>query len=267
MTGCDTTSALFGHGKVKIASLLDKNPVLQVAFSCFQDSSATQNEIALAGERILVSLYNGRPNDTLSGLRYAGFARSLTKSKYNLASLPPTEAAARQHSLRVYHQIQQWKGIMKQPESWGWRQGTMGLQPIPTTLEAAPAELLRIISCKCEKGCGTRCSCRRAGLTCTEIYSSRGMDCTNRREIDLDDDDCGQDDPLNISQDNAILPTTTREIHLDADGDCRDEQNLDISQDYPYQSTTTRNVDQHPCKDEQNLHDNSNVAGPSTDYT
>nr|CAI5830024.1 unnamed protein product [Callosobruchus analis] len=86
MTGCDTTSALFGHGKVKIASLLDKNPNLQVGFSRFQDSSATQNKIALAGERILVSLYNGRPNDTLSDLGYAGFARSLTKSKYNLAS-------------------------------------------------------------------------------------------------------------------------------------------------------------------------------------
>nr|CAI5830025.1 unnamed protein product [Callosobruchus analis] len=61
------------------------------------------------------------------------------------------------------------------------------------------------------------------------------MDCTNGREIDLDDDDYGQDDPLNISQDNATQPTTTREIHLDADDDCRDEQNLDISQDYSYQ--------------------------------
>nr|CAI5837262.1 unnamed protein product [Callosobruchus analis] len=181
---------------------------------------------------------------------------------------PPTEAAARQHSLRVYQQVQRWKDIMKQPESWGWQQGTMGLHPIPTMLEAEPAELLRIISCKCEKGCGTRCSCRKAGLTCTEICSScRGMDCTNRREIDLHDDDNGQDDPFNISQGNATLPTTTREIHLDADDDCRDEQNLDISQDYPYQSTTTRDVDQDPCQDEQNLHDNCNVAGPSTDYT
>nr|CAH7731434.1 unnamed protein product [Callosobruchus chinensis] len=209
MTRCDTTSALFAHGK--IASLLDKHPDLQVAFSCFHDSSATQDEIALAGEKILVSLNNGRPNDTLSGLRYTGFVRSLTKSKYNLASLPPTEAAAREHSPRVYHQVQQWKVIMKQPASWRWRQWTKGLQSIPTTLEAAPTELLRIISCKCEKGCGTRCSCHRAGLTCTEICSScHGMDYTTRREIDLDDDDYGQDDPLNISQENATLPTTTR---------------------------------------------------------
>ena len=37
--------------------------------------------------------------------------------------LPPTSAAAKFHSLRVYYQVQQWKGIGDGllPENWGWR--------------------------------------------------------------------------------------------------------------------------------------------------
>ncbi|GBM86308.1 hypothetical protein AVEN_248205-1 [Araneus ventricosus] len=37
-----------------------------------------------------------------------------------MASLPPFKAAAHQHSLRAYHQIQHWLGNKKIPEDWGW---------------------------------------------------------------------------------------------------------------------------------------------------
>lgn len=67
--------------------------------------------IGAAGEKVLVALYGGKENDSLDSLRYSAFSRSVTKSKFNLASLPPTRAAALQHSLRAFHRIQQWMGI------------------------------------------------------------------------------------------------------------------------------------------------------------
>ncbi|GBM37029.1 hypothetical protein AVEN_31870-1 [Araneus ventricosus] len=46
-------------------------------------------------------------------------AKSAYKSKFNIASLPPTEAAARQHSFRTYHQVQKWYGNEQNAEQWG----------------------------------------------------------------------------------------------------------------------------------------------------
>ena len=35
--------------------------------------------------------------------------------------LPPTSAAAVYHSLRFYHQVQQWKGVALPPRDWSWK--------------------------------------------------------------------------------------------------------------------------------------------------
>lgn len=204
--------------------------------------------IEKAGEQILITLYDGRSHNTLDTLRYAAFTQSLTKSKFNIASLRPTKAAAREHSFRVYHQVQQWMGIRKQTESWGWKQGPMGLQPIRTRLEAAPVELLRLVSCKCEKGCGGRCSCRKAELKCTEICSScHGTDCTNRREIELDDndDDCEVEfDLMSAQMDSCGRPLDSENIiATDTFGNQNeDEPDPDVSQDnsnFPGPSTSS----------------------------
>ncbi|GBN37526.1 hypothetical protein AVEN_270649-1 [Araneus ventricosus] len=54
--------------------------------------------------------------------------------------LPPTEAYAHQHSLRVYHQIQHWFGNK-----------ISGIQPVKTLKPPAPDSILRKISCKCKR--------------------------------------------------------------------------------------------------------------------
>ena len=43
------------------------------------------------------------------------------RAKFDLATLPPTSAAARQNSFRVYHQVQQWRGVALDPIDWGWK--------------------------------------------------------------------------------------------------------------------------------------------------
>ncbi|GBM48046.1 hypothetical protein AVEN_34373-1 [Araneus ventricosus] len=46
--------------------------------------------------------------------------------------LPPTEAAAHQHFLGVYHQIQHWLGNKKRHEDWDRDKTMSGLKPVKT---------------------------------------------------------------------------------------------------------------------------------------
>ena len=56
---------------------------------------------------------------------------------FTLAAFPPTSAAARQHSLRTYLQVQQWLGRDIPPTGWGWKYHcTISLISIATDLLA-----------------------------------------------------------------------------------------------------------------------------------
>jgi len=109
-----------------------------------------------------------------------------------LAKLPPTSNAARQHVLRVYHQIQTWLGNKLPVEEWGWEyQETNKLRPVPMTNPPAPDELLLLISCNCKTPCVNACSCRRVGFDCTSMCGTcNGVYCTN---ISTDDPEVPED--------------------------------------------------------------------------
>ncbi|CAG9832124.1 unnamed protein product [Diabrotica balteata] len=107
MSGSDTTSALFNQGKLKFLKVLQKNKDLQSLIESFKYPNLSQDEIATAGNRFLTALY-GKKETKLNDLRYKQYVSSSFKNKTNISSLPPSEAAARKHSLRVYYQVQQW---------------------------------------------------------------------------------------------------------------------------------------------------------------
>jgi len=181
-SGCDTTSAFFRKGKIQFVKLLDKKNELQDIVSIFLDDNANANDIDDAGQLFITTLYADKCAEmsSLDKLRYQLFAKSLMKKSFNLASLPPTQAAARQHSLRTYHQIQMWIGNEKNPLDWGWKNTKYGLVPITTNKDAAPQSVLKKVSCKCAKGCRGSCSCRKLGMTCSNIcFNCRGQSCTN----------------------------------------------------------------------------------------
>lgn len=119
--------------------------------------------------------------------------------------MAPTDAAARFHSLRMYHQVQKWLGNDLPPTQWGWNVTTKGLVPITTHKDPAPSDLLNTVSCKCLKGCmSTTCSCRKTGLKCSVIYvSCKGLSCLNA-DIIIDEDDC--DDPNDVTLENFLMP-------------------------------------------------------------
>jgi len=98
--------------------------------------------------------------------------------KLNL--LPPTADAAEMHLLRVYYQVQKWLGNDLNPIDCGWilREGV--LTPKRMLQLPAPDCLLNMIFCKCVKGCGALCGCRKLGLDCSAVCAScHGQSCYN----------------------------------------------------------------------------------------
>lgn len=190
-SACDTTSALFWHGKIKMLDVLQKHPWLIDVATIFLQPEVTHEEIGSAGNKLLVALYGGGVTSTLHTLRYEIFVRSAASAKIHLARLPPTEEAAAQHAYRTYHQVQKWLGVDKDPTKWGWTSNQQELFPVACVKDPAPQTLLQFISCKCRKGCtGRGCTCQKAGLKCSVIcYFCRGKSCQNITTIEIDDSD------------------------------------------------------------------------------
>ena len=61
--------------------------------------------------------------EILDTLRYSRFCQKIkTRTSFvQLECLPPTSTAAVYHSLRVYHQVQQWRSVALPPPDWGWK--------------------------------------------------------------------------------------------------------------------------------------------------
>lgn len=192
--GCDTTSAIFNVGKGTALIKAKDDVALRNLLAKFLVSSATQDDIINAGESALVKLLGGKPGQSLNDLRYKKFCERVTngKSFVEPKSLPPTSAAAAQHSLRVYYQVQEWVNPSNtlDPTDWGWFISDNTLNPVMTTLPAAPIELLDKVRCQCKTGCKTRCSCRRNGKECHRACKTcMGSTCENAPKIDMEVDD------------------------------------------------------------------------------
>jgi len=69
--------------------------------------------------------------------------------------------------------------------SWGWQLEGKTLVPIPTDLEPAPADLLKVIRCNCKRTSVNQrvtsvCTCRRNGLHCISACGGcHGEFCVN----------------------------------------------------------------------------------------
>lgn len=207
-SGCDSTSAFFGHGKAKLLTALERNPQLKEQAAAFLNPTSTPVEIAAAGEQVIVTMYGGKPGlDTPNSLRYQLFAKAAAKTNFNLARLPPTADAAKLHSFRAYHQVQKWMGQDLSPTQWGWQLTPQGLVPKMMNQEAAPSQLLQIISCNCRKGCGNACSCKKAGLKCSIVCGQcSGQSCENIPEITIDFDEQTLDLDESFDDEELSLP-------------------------------------------------------------
>lgn len=195
MGGCDTTSASFKVGKMRFLRTLKKNSALTKTIEIFKDPTAHADDLTNAGLTFFIALYKltNKEVTSLNKLRYKCYLRSAYRTTAHLASLPPTEAAAQQHSLRVYFQVQQWLGNENDPEQWGWKKTKSGLQPVPTLQPPAPEAVLKLISCKCMKTCQTNCGCKKAGLNCSNMCLNCENSCNNMPVAEIEEE--AEDDP------------------------------------------------------------------------
>jgi len=109
--GCDTTSHLFGIGKgVPLRQLKNDQNFRKQAY--VYSGEATKEEIHHAGEAALACLYGGQPVEGLDKLRHRKFCEKVSTSiaPVQVHTLPPTSAAAKNHSAKVYYQVQEWMG-------------------------------------------------------------------------------------------------------------------------------------------------------------
>ncbi|KAJ8892514.1 hypothetical protein PR048_005095 [Dryococelus australis] len=144
--GCDTACAIFNKKKLSILKCFLKMPNETKAIAdIFYYPSSTPDVVAQAGEETFLTMYQAPPSKRyLNNYRYNSFMKSFTKLKANLTSLPPTKGTAKQHSVRVYLQTQQWlDNDSLNPARWGWVRDDSGvLDPVKTTYPMAPNSVL-----------------------------------------------------------------------------------------------------------------------------
>ena len=104
--GCDTTRHLFGLGK----GIVVKKVSDSYFYKCretFTKKDVSKEDVIFAGDKALVLLYGGSYAEGLDSLKYKRFSDNLSKSTSPVDPqfLPPTSAAAKYHSLRVYYQV------------------------------------------------------------------------------------------------------------------------------------------------------------------
>ena len=120
---------------------------------------------------------------TLDELRYSQYTRKLGTSKKVLSPkmLGPTSDAASLHVMRVYYQIQTWKGRTDlQLSEWGWIVKNNFVLPVPMTKAPGPSNILKVIRCSCQGDCAGRCTCHSLGIKCTSMCTTcRGVSCSN----------------------------------------------------------------------------------------
>ena len=123
------------------------------AAALFVRNDATKDDIIRAGENAIVCLYNGQQGDNLDELVLRTFYKK-TSSKTSAVqpeTLPPTSAAAKYHSLRVFLQVRQWKDDVPNLPAvqWEWQIVDDNMIPVLTDCAPAPLSILAVIKCKC----------------------------------------------------------------------------------------------------------------------
>jgi len=123
MTGCDTTSRIFGVGKKSAFQKLVKgDPALQSCANAFTIPNQTTQIIEDLGCQVMSFLFGGKQADSLETMRYNIFSKKVVSSSSFVTPerLPPTEYATKLHCRRVYYQIMVWMGMEEGMDAMNW---------------------------------------------------------------------------------------------------------------------------------------------------
>ncbi|XP_061749413.1 uncharacterized protein LOC133555680 [Nerophis ophidion] len=181
-TGCDTVSAIAGHGKTILFDRFCAGDIDE-HMDIFLDIRATKDAVIQTGTAIFHYIYHG-PGSTLGKVRYNIFLGKAAAGLIKPETLPPTEGAAAHHSLRVYQQTRNWlllQSMSLDPNDYGWTIGVHGYEPVPTLDPMAPEELLQFTSWNYHGDCSSRrCSYKKNSVKCISACGvCQGITCKN----------------------------------------------------------------------------------------
>lgn len=182
ISGCDNTSRVHNIGKVSVLHKYQKSKKFQQLAAVFLNEFSSKKDIVDAGEKLMLQISGASKGEkSMDDFRFVNYnKKKKSKSPVTLQLLGPTSDATAQHSLRVYHQVQAWKGRDLVPFEWGWTLNSGKVMPVKMTLPPVPPELLKAIKCSCETECRDNCSCVQYKLKCSTLCTRcRGHLCQN----------------------------------------------------------------------------------------
>ena len=110
ISGCDATSRPYGIGKAAVLKKFPDSVHFQEQANVFDAAECSLEDVIQTGEKVLVELYGGKAEENLNKLRHRKYHDKVCTRGRQLEpqNLPPTSAAAKYHSLRVFLQVKQW---------------------------------------------------------------------------------------------------------------------------------------------------------------
>ncbi|KAK3886485.1 hypothetical protein Pcinc_009355 [Petrolisthes cinctipes] len=122
-TSSTKAAALYRQGKRKAFNLLHKKKEYGL-LQTFNSIGSTHQQVQNAGESFLLKLHGASSKcASLDKFRYLAYKKAISRtslgSTFQLSTLPPTSAAAKQHSFRTYLAVQEWMGNHMEPTEWG----------------------------------------------------------------------------------------------------------------------------------------------------
>ena len=170
LTGCDTTSALYGIGKKTAYTVLKQN---KSTLELDKFGTASIDDAVKIARRYVLLLYKSKSCKDLDDLRY----NLLQNSNKAISNFPPTEDSFIHHVKRSLLQVKIWcnshdPSYSANPVGMGWSLDGNYILPVMSVLETAPKEVRELthLYCKDKGACDTlKCECFKAGLKCIDI--------------------------------------------------------------------------------------------------
>jgi len=88
--GCDTTSRLHGIGKGAALKKIQSNAHFLEQAKIFSHQAAKKEDVVRAGEKALLYLYNGMPEESLDSLRYSRYCQKVATGNTCVQPESPT---------------------------------------------------------------------------------------------------------------------------------------------------------------------------------
>ena len=158
LSGCDTTSAFKGIGKIKPIKLLQKNIKYEEILCKIGESWIVEEESLRDIEDFVCRMYGYERFQSIDEVRVHILKKKCEldgkldpKKNIDLGNLPPCLGSLKQHLKRVNYQVKIWKLALENfpeiptPCDHGWRFGESGLEPLWSEEAVLPAQLADLL--------------------------------------------------------------------------------------------------------------------------